>query len=337
MNAQTSPAAAAALHIDYADPSQLPALLADPQVLAIFGFQAGDGTAASDDPRYLQVGLQPDGEAQLEVWRSDKPVSSGRDANGVAWASDGALMFGALQVDEHQHGGIIGASEHAYARMLEALPAHAYPHLLRIWNYLDAITDGEDDSERYREFCVGRARGIGAIDTSTLPAATAIGRVDGVRVLQVYWLAAREAGTPLENPRQVSAYRYPRQYGPQAPSFARAMLPPSGSAMPLLLSGTAAVVGHVSRHAGELQAQIEETFANFDALLGAARAVRPPLPPGFGPGTRLKVYVRDEADLPLVAAALEARFGDRVPRILLHAAICRRELAVEIDGVHDAA
>ena len=36
-------------------------------------------------------------------------------------------------------------------------------------------------------------------------------------------------------------------------------------------------------------------------------------------------------------AALEARFGDRVPRILLHAAICRRELAVEIDGVHDAA
>ena len=33
-------------------------------------------------------------------------------------------------------------------------------------------------------------------------------------------------GTPVENPRQVSAYRYPRQYGPQPPSFARAMLPP---------------------------------------------------------------------------------------------------------------
>ena len=37
---------------------------------------------------------------------------------------------------------------------------------------------------------------------------------------------------------------------------------------------------------------------------------------------------------PLVAQALDARFGTSVPRVLLHAAICRRELAVEIDGVH---
>lgn len=336
MNALTSPATTAALQIDYADPSQLSALLADPRVLAIFGFQAGDGAAASDDPRYLQVGLQPDGEAQLEVWRSDKPVSSGRDANGVAWASDGALMFGALQVDEHQHGGIVGASEHAYARMLEALPAHAYPHLLRIWNYLDAITDGEDDNERYREFCVGRARGIGAIDTTTLPAATAIGRVDGVRVLQVYWLAAREAGTPLENPRQVSAYRYPRQYGRQSPSFARAMLAASGSRLPLLLSGTASVVGHATLHGDSTQRQLQETFANFEALIGAARAHRPGLPTHFGDGSRLKVYVRDAAEIAEVRAALAAHLPAQVPYIVLHAAVCRRDLRVEIDGVHDA-
>ena len=143
-------------------------------------------------------------------------------------------------------------------------------------------------------------------------------------------------GTPVENPRQVSAYRYPRQYGPQAPSFARAMLPPDGSAMPLMLSGTASVVGHASIHEGELLAQLDETFANFDALLASAREGRPALPAAFGPGTRLKVYVRDAEDLPVVADALDARFGDRVPRVLLHAAICRRELALEIDGVHDA-
>src|SRR3546814_7354125 len=74
-------------------------------------------------------------------------------------------------------------------------------------------------------------------------------------LVQVYWLAARTPGTPVENPRQVSAYRYPRQYGPQQPSFARAMLPPPGSAMPLLLSGTASVVGHATAHVGELLAQ----------------------------------------------------------------------------------
>ena len=132
----------------------------------------------------------------------------------------------------------------------------------------------------------------------------------------------------------MSAYRYPRQYGPQSPSFARAMLPPAGSAMPLLLSGTAAIVGHRSMHDGELLAQVDETFTNFDALVGAARVHDPALPARFGAGTRLKVYVRDRADLPLVADALARRFGDEVPRVLLHAAICRRELAVEIDGVH---
>jgi chorismate lyase/3-hydroxybenzoate synthase len=44
--------------------------------------------------------------------------------------------------------------------------------------------------------------------------------------------------------------------------------------------------------------------------------------------------VRDESDLPAVVEALDQRFGDRVPRIVLHAAICRRELSMEIDGVH---
>src|SRR5690606_8340690 len=119
------------------------------------------------------------------------------------------------------------------------------------------------------------------------------------------WLASVAAGTPVENPRQVSAYRYPRRYGPQPPSFARAMLPPAGSAMPLMLSGTAAVVGHVSMHDGEVLAQLDETFNNFDALVGAARAHDPSLPPRFGAGTRLKVYVRDRDDLALVADALD--------------------------------
>src|SRR3546814_571887 len=132
-------------------------------------------------------------------------------------------------------------------------------------------------------------------------------------------------GTPVENPRQVSAYRYPRQYGPQQPSFARAMLPPPGSAMPLLLSGTASVVGHATAHVGELLAQLDETFNNFDALVGAARARQPSLPPHFGPGTRLKVYVRDHDDMATVADALDRRLGNDVPRVLLHAAICRRE------------
>jgi chorismate lyase/3-hydroxybenzoate synthase len=336
MNAVSGFAPAAGLEVDYADPARLPALLADPQVLAVIGFQAGDAAPASDDPRYLQVGLQPEGERRLEVWRGTGTVHSGREADGLAWACDGALMFGALQIDESRHGGILEAAAHAYARLLAALPQQGYPHLLRIWNYLDAITEGEGDDERYRQFCIGRARGIGTIDAGTLPAATAIGRLDGVRVLQVYWLAAREPGTPLENPRQVSAWRYPRQYGPQSPSFARGMLAAPGSALPLLLSGTASVVGHATLHGEDTLRQLEETFANLDALVGTARARLPALPAHFGAGSRLKVYVRDAEDIPAIRQALARHLPPEVPYIVLHAEVCRRDLRVEIDGVHGA-
>jgi chorismate lyase/3-hydroxybenzoate synthase len=276
--------------------------------------------------------LQPYGTTPFEIWRTRSPVAHGREGD-IAWATDGQLSFGAIEIDEREIG-IDAAAEKAYSRLLAFVGRSATPRLLRIWNYLDAITLGDGDAERYRQFCVGRARGMGDFDATTLPAATAIGRCDDERVIQVYWLSAREAGTPVENPRQVSAYHYPRQYGRQSPSFARAMLPPTADHTPLLLTGTASVVGHASQHAGQLQAQIEETLANFDALLGAARQRAPSLPAQFGPGTRLKVYVRDESDLPTVAEALDQRFGDRVPRILLHAAICRRELSMEIDGVH---
>lgn len=318
------------LRVDYVDAAAPAGWLAQPDVLAVFGF--GPDAPASDDPRYLRVPLAPHGRAPLEVWRGRGDVVSGRDG-GIRWSSDGELLFGVIEVAEGE-GGISEAARIAYASMSGFVAARGFPHLLRIWNYLDAITLGEGDGERYRQFCVGRAHGLGRFETELLPAATAIGRCDDERVLQVYWLAARAPGKPVENPRQVSAYRYPRQYGPQSPSFARAMLPPTAGQMPLLLSGTAAVVGHASRHEGELLMQLEETFLNFDALLGAACERQPALPMQFGPGTRLKVYVRDAGDLPAVAEALEARFGDAVPRVLLHAAICRRELAIEIDGVH---
>jgi chorismate lyase / 3-hydroxybenzoate synthase len=324
------------LQVEYAHAATPAALLDAGDVLAVLGF--GNDAPQLDDPRYLRVPLQPHGEAPFEVWHGNAPVSRGRDGD-IRWSTDGQLLFGAIEIDEAPFAvdgksGIEDAAAHAYARLVEFVRGSETPHLLRIWNYLDAITLGEGDAERYREFCVGRARGLGDFDAQSLPAATAIGRCDDARVVQVYWLAARAPGTPVENPRQVSAYRYPRQYGRQQPSFARAMLPPAGSAMPLLLSGTASVVGHATAHVGELLAQLDETFNNFDALLGAARARQPSLPAQFGPGTRLKVYVRDRDDIATVADALDRRLGDTVPRVLLHAAICRRELAVEIDGVH---
>jgi len=166
-------------------------------------------------------------------------------------------------------GGLAGAAAYVYSHIAEFQLRSKYRHLQRIWNYLDDINTGAGDDERYRVFCSGRSAGLTALGLERFPAATAIGRRDGSHRLQVYWLAARSAGLALENPRQVSAYRYPRRYGPVAPGFSRAMLAPG---IGLLISGTASVVGHASHHPGDLVAQLEETVNNLQTVLDRANA-----------------------------------------------------------------
>jgi len=300
------------------------ALLAADDVLAVIGF--GASGPVLPDPRVLRVGLEPLAQPVLEVWRGRAPVRSGRDGE-LRWSSDGEHLYFAIELDEAACGGIDAAAEHAYACIGTFLAASEAPHVLRLWNYLDAINLGDGDDERYRRFCDGRARGMEAHVPTRYPAATAIGRHDGVRTLQIYGLAARHAGTPVENPRQVSAWRYPRQYGPTAPTFARGMR--SGIDQ-LLISGTAAVVGHASRHAGDLDAQLDETLANLDSLLQQAGSSAGAL----GAHSLLKAYVRREADAAHVADVLHARLPGLGGLLLLGGDICRGELLVEVDGVH---
>lgn len=300
-------------------------LLGEPDVLAVIGFGAG---TTEDDPRRLQVGLEPcepGAPALLEVWRGARGVRCGRSGE-LGWSSDGEHLFFAIEVEEAAHGGIESAAERAYAAICAFVAGSGTPHFLRLWNYLDAINLGDGDDERYRRFCAGRARGMDARMHASYPAATAIGRRDGRRVLQVYGLAARVGGRAIENPRQVSAWRYPRQYGPTAPTFARGMRSVDAQ---LLISGTAAVVGHASRHDDDLAAQIDETLENLRSLLGEAGDRG-----GLGARSLLKTYVRHPSDAAAVAAALRARVPALGGLLLLGGDICRGELLVEVDGVH---
>jgi len=312
------------LRFTYADiPAQ--AALAAPATLAVLAF----GTQAPDfaDARYLRVGLRPlQDEGRIEVWQANGPVRMGTDGN-VRWSADADWLFGAIELDEAAHGGIAGASAQAYRELCEFTARSGHPYVLRVWNYLEGINRGDGDDERYRWFCRGRAEGIGNACSHNFPAASAIGRSDGVPVLQVYWLACRGAGVAVENPRQLSAWRYPRQYGPAAPTFARAMHAPTSAAQ-LHVSGTAAVVGHASQHDDDLAAQIGETFANLDSLFASAGAAG-----GFGPHSLVKAYVRRPQDAASVLAALDERLPPMTPRLVLEGDICRRELLVEIDGV----
>jgi chorismate lyase/3-hydroxybenzoate synthase len=300
-------------------------ILGEPNVLAAIGF--GRTGEAIDDPRWLTVGLDPVGASAIEVWRALGPVRSDRDGR-VRWSSDGDYAFFAIEIGEPADGDITAAAEAAYREIVPVIHRSATPHVLRLWNYFDAINEGDGDDERYRRFCVGRARGMAGVWQEQYPAATAIGRRDGVRVLQVYALAARTAGSPVENPRQVNAWRYPRRYGPTPPTFARGMTTPAGQ---LLISGTAAVVGSASRHHDDVAAQLDETLTNVESLIRSAGNNRAQ---GPGAGSLLKVYLRHASDAPLVVAKLTEAIPGADGILVLRGDICRRELLVEIDGVH---
>ena len=302
--------------------------LNQPDVLAVIGFDArGDAGKGSDDPRWLRVGLELLGDSACEVWRGRAPVHSGRSGE-VRWSSDGDYSFVAIDVDENDHAGICGAAEHAYRTLIAFLHASATPHVLRLWNYFDAINSGDGDDERYRRFCVGRARGMAGAWQDGYPAATAIGRRDGVRSLQVYALAARLPGIAVENPRQVNAWCYPREYGPTPPTFARGVVTPAAQ---LLISGTAAVVGSASQHEDDIAAQLDETLANLASLIRAASIGGAA---ELGAGSMLKAYVRDRSYAELLRNRLRAYAPGIEDLLLLEGEICRRELLTEIDGMH---
>ncbi|MGH8623236.1 MAG: hypothetical protein ACRET3_13955, partial [Burkholderiales bacterium] len=231
---------------------------------------------------------------------------------------------------------LAGLVHAAYRRILTNIRGSGYPHLLRVWNYMPGINELSDALERYQQFCIGRHQALVEERVEFhhgLPAATAVGTGPGP--VQIYFLASRREGVQIENPRQANAYHYPRRYGPKSPSFARASLLPSESGNRLFIAGTASIVGHASRHAGDPYRQTVETLDNIEAVIAAALVAHPGWH-GGNPTSKaalLKVYVRRPEHLPAIERALADRLG-LVPRCLfLRGDTCRSALLLEIEGI----
>lgn len=304
----------------------------------------GRTSAMGDDPREIPLALDPlggrapdpaaAGGAPIELWTSDRPVDFDRD-EGFGFATNGEFLFGHLSLLELELDAIAAATFKAYARLTAFLERQGYPRLLRCWNFVHDINRGEGDRERYKQFSLGRYQALAgrAGFERQLPAATAIGmREPG---LLLYFLAGKEAGVQVENPRQVPAFQYPREYGPRSPSFSRATFARFGDADHLLVSGTASVVGHATRHPHDCAAQLDETLANLEALL--EHAGRTHLDGGRWLPETLRLFLRSAADVPLVRAALEKALGRDAPVLCLEGDICRSDLLVEIEGLYRAA
>ncbi len=295
--------------------------------------------------------------AMADVWHAGDRIDSG--ATGAArWRSDGNWLLGAIDLseatDKANDEGLSELSHRAYSDLFKALDEAGTPHLLRIWNYLPRINGFNDSDhsaagqgtglERYRQFNFGRQQAFMDAERAAFdgaPAACALGIRQGA--LSIRFLAGRKAPVPVENPRQVSAYRYPPTYGPRAPTFSRAALAEMGGGdVALFISGTASIIGHETVHPGDVREQTRETLRNLAAVVDAANNAAGNLEaPHDGarftvPALDCVIYVRHVNDVAAIREVIDELLGAdshfATHAVVLEADICRSDLLVEIEA-----
>jgi len=236
----------------------------------------------------------------------------------------------------------------AYRTVFDQLTCLPTPYPIRFWAFVPNIhADLSAGLDRYMAFNAGRfaaySAWCGGRDALSRSVATgsAVG-IEGDR-LELHCLASREPGTPVENPRQVPAYRYSRRYGPLPPCFARATsIAGFGEGRRLLVGGTASIRGEDSLHVGDVAEQTLETLQNLASLVRSACGVTEAASLGeqellawLGRFRELRVYHPRASDTDAILDVL-GRFFVGVARLeLLQAELCRAELLVEVEGLAD--
>lgn len=272
----------------------------------------------------------------IEAWQTTATIVEGQ-SGALRYRHDDQILFGSIAlaeadfVDDSSGTALQKATDTAYRQIFELLDRLPFPHLWRIWNFIPQINAENAGIERYRQFNINRSaafmRGRRAIE-GDVPAASAVGSTGA---LTIYFLAGCRAAVAIENPRQLSAYRYPSEYGPRSPIFARANLIALDDQELLFISGTASIVGHQTLHAGDVCAQTEELLLNIDAVLKATNDVAQRTK-----FTRTdlvyRVYLRHAEDFLPVRNALQNWLGATPRAVYLQADICRADLLVEVEA-----
>ncbi len=277
------------------------------------------------------------GDSICEVWHGNGQLTQGQ-CGAIRYRHDDDVLFGVITVDETAFAATTDktplqqATEAAYRQVFALLDTLHYPYLFRFWNYIADINAHSFGLERYRQFNLGRQDAFlahGRDVVGNVPAACALGSAQGP--LTIAFLAGRVAPLAIENPRQVSAYQYPQEYGPRSPTFSRASLVRLGQDEVLFVSGTASIVGHATLHPADVVAQTRETLANIEAVLEQAN--QQASQPGFDLASLYyKVYVRHAADFVPIRTELEHTVGAVPHAIYLQADVCRQDLLVEIEA-----
>ena len=234
----------------------------------------------------------------------------------------------------------------SYQSVFQTLSAQAASYPVRFWAFVPGIHDDLGAGlDRYMAFNAGRygayAGRFGrttALD-SLVPTASAVGIPGNDFVL--HCLAADEPGLPVDNPRQIPAYRYSRRFGPMPPCFARATLLRGHTDEPLLLvGGTASITGEESQHINDLDEQTRETLLNLASVVACSAGSMLPesilserLAPLLAAFQELRVYYTRPGDRPAILQLVRSRFPSLRGAQLHQASLCRQELLIEIEGL----
>src|SRR5690554_5146424 len=239
-------------------------LLAQPGVLALVHFD--EQCAASPTPGVIPIGLTSLSAQPWELIRYGNQVATRGAEQDCQWSRIDDVLCVATWISPADCAHIEQATDQAYHRLFRVMHSFGFHHPFRIWNFIPHINSGVGDNEEYKKFCVGRQRAFDRLQLEhrQYPAASALGHHSEGAV--IYLLAHRQPGQHHENARQEPAYRYPRQYGPCSPSFARATSLTLGGHRQLFISGTASILGHDTKAAGNLQQQLEITLDNIRHL-----------------------------------------------------------------------
>lgn len=219
------------------------------------------------------------------------------------------------------------AAYNALRARLDAL-GDAGRHVVRMWNFIPGITELlAPGLERYMAFNAGRFEamchwygGAEALPRHA-PAASGVGCAGDDIVIHA--MALPTPGIAIQNPRQTPAMHYSERYGPRPPCFAR------GTRVGdlLLISGTAAITGEESICLNDLDGQIAETVQNLRTLVQTAFGDRP------ARMQTLRAYLPNPQSADAVDRVLRQAFTQVESIEYVHAALCRRELLVEVEGV----
>lgn len=292
-------------------------------VLALMGFGATQlGT------RDFGIPLAPlDPSCDATAWISDQAPRVSHPSDSLTLTQTDHLLFGTVHLPSER---IEQATKQAYRSIQKTIQQHPGFRLLRLWNFFPQINGEDEGIERYRLF--SRARhdvlaSSGYRMSSDLPAASAVGSKEGPLV--IHFLAGNGDMTTLENPRQVSAYRYPRTYGPRSPSFSRAVIHSSEQGRQLFLSGTASIIGHETIAPTDPEMQTRVTLDNLSTLLECAHY---PSMQTLGGSASWVVYIRNPAHIDLIRPLITDHLHTDSRIVYLQGDICRKDLMVEIEG-----